>query len=219
MTQKKILIVDDHPTMIDGYKSILHSNYQYENIMITAAHNCEAAYNCITKIIVPYDIIILDLALPPYESEKLYSGEDLARMIKKLWKDTKIMMITSHTEGFVLYNLIKKLNPEAVLIKSDFKSDEFLNAFTAVINGETYYTNTARQSLKEVGMHNYALDSYDRRIITLLAKGIKTKNIPDHIDLSLSAIDKRKAQIKEFFEIQKGNDEDVIREARKRGLV
>jgi len=213
------LIVDDHPTMIEGYKSILDSNYQEGAIAITTAYNCEAAYHCITKTTDPYDIILLDLELPPYEPAKLFSGEDLAVLIQKLWKDTKIMMLTSHTEAFMLYNLIKKINPEAVLIKSDFKSDEFLNAFKSVMNGKTYYTNTARQSLKEVGMNHYALDSYDRRIISLLAKGIKTKNLPDHIGISLSAIDKRKAQIKDFFEIQKGNDEDVIREARKRGLV
>ena len=218
-SQIRILIVDDHPTMIEGYKSILGSNYPKGGVEITVAYNCEMAYNSITKISEPYDVVLLDLALPPYEPAKLFSGEDLAKLIQKLWNDTKIMMLTSHTEAFILYNLIKKINPEAVLIKSDFKSDEFLNAFESVISGQTYYTNTAQHSLKEVGVNNYALDSYDRRIILLLAKGIKTKNLPDHIGISISAIDKRKAQIKEFFEIQKGNDEDIVTEARKRGLV
>lgn len=218
-SQIRILIVDDHPTMIEGYKSILDSNYPKGGIEITVAYNCETAYNNITKISEPYDVVLLDLALPSYEAAKLFSGEDLAKLIQKLWKDTKIMMLTSHTEAFILYNLIKKINPEAVLIKSDFKSDEFLDAFKSVISGQIYYTNTAQHCLKEVGINNYALDSYDRRIILLLAKGIKTKNLPDHIGISISAIDKRKAQIKEFFEIQKGNDEDIVNEARKRGLV
>jgi hypothetical protein len=35
----------------------------------------------------------------------------------------------------------------------------------------------------------------------------------------MSAIDKRKAQIKDFFCVQKGTDEDIIREAKKHGFV
>lgn len=214
-----ILIVDDHPTMIEGYKSILNSNYPKERLAIKTAFNCEAAYECITKSIHPYDIVLLDLALPPYEPAKIFSGEDLAILIQKLWKNTKIMMLTSHTEGFILYNLIKKINPDAMLIKSDFTAEEFLKAFQNVLDDKTYYTITAQKSIKEVGMKHSELDSYDRRIISLLAKGIKTKNIPDHIGITISAIDKRKAQIKLFFNIQKGNDEDIIKEARKRGLI
>ena len=215
----KILIVDDHPTMVEGYKSILNSRFPEEKLTVTTAYNCETAYNYITQAIHPYDIILLDLALPPYETANIFSGEDLAILIRKLYKDTKIMMLTSHTEAFILYNLIKKLDPEAVLIKSDFKSDDLLNAFTHIMNGGIYYTQTAKQSIKEVGMNHSALDSYDRRIISLLAKGIKTKNLPDHIGLSMSAIDKRKAQIKIIFDVQKGNDEDILREARKKGMV
>ncbi|WP_309642185.1 response regulator [Flavobacterium sp.] len=214
-----ILIVDDHPTMIEGYKSILNSNYSTENLVITVAYNCEMAYEYITKNNQAYDIVLLDLALPPYEAAKLFSGEDLALLIKKLWKNTKIMMLTSHAEAFILYNLIKKINPEALLIKSDFASEELLKAFQSVLDGQTYYTHTAQQSIREVGTKHFGLDSYDRRIISLLAKGIKTKNLPEHMGITISAIDKRKAQIKVFFNLQKGDDEDIIMEARKRGLV
>lgn len=215
----RILIVDDHPTMIEGYKSILASRYSIEKLNVTEAYNCQSAYEYINKPTPPFDVVLLDLALPPYEHAKLFSGEDLAKLIQKVSKETKIIMLTSHTEAFILYNLIKKVNPDAVLVKSDFKSDDFLKAVDCVLEGNQYYSATASKSLKEVGSNNCALDSYDRRIISLLAKGIKTKNMPEQIGITLSAIDKRKAQIKLFFDIHKGNDEDVIREARKRGLV
>lgn len=218
-TPCRILIIDDHPSMIEGYKSILITKYSIENIEVTEAYNCETACQYIIQTIRPFDIVLLDLALPPFEPAKLFSGEDLAKLIQKEANETKIMMLTSHTEAFILYNLIRKINPEGVLVKSDFKSEEFLIAFECILEGGTYYSITANKSLKEVSMNNDALDSYDRKIISLLAKGIKTKNLPDYIGISVSAIDKRKAQIKAFFGILKGNDEDVIREARKRGLV
>lgn len=219
VTSLKILIVDDHPAMIEGYKSILSLKYPIEQWSITEAYTCESAFSHITSENALFDLVFLDLALPPYPQEKIYSGEDLAKLIRKVCHDTKLIMLTSHTEGFILYNLIKKIRPEGVLVKSDFKSDEFLQAFEAILNGDTYYSQSAKKSIKEVGVNNSELDTYDRRIISLLAKGIKTKNLPEHIGISLSAIDKRKAQIKDFFGIQKGNDEDILREAKERGLI
>lgn len=218
MDQINILVIDDHPTMIEGYKSILTFHSKPE-IKLIKAYNCESAYTLITTTKTPFEIVLLDLNLPPFESQKLYSGEDLAILIKKIFPQTKIMILTSHTETFFLFNLIKKINPEGLLIKSDFAADEFLNAFNIILNGGSYFSATAKQSLKNIYSKNNYLDAYNRRIISLLAKGIATKNLPEHLNISLSAIDKRKALIKDYFEIIKGNDEDIIREAKKKGFI
>ena len=216
----KILIIDDHPTMVEGYKSILYSNKLLsDEADIISVHNCEAAYKIITTSIIPFDIILLDINLPSFDLQKLHSGEDLAVLIQKQWPESKIMMLTSHTETFLLFNLIKKINPQALLVKSDFDGIEFAKAFKKVVQGDIYYTYTAQNCTKEVYVENNYLDAYNRRIITLLAKGIATKNLPDHLNITISAIDKRKAQIKDFFNITKGNDEDIIREAKKKGFI
>lgn len=215
-----ILIVDDHPTMIEGYKSILSHSYDLqEEIKIAIAYNCQSAHQLIISSANHFDIAIIDMIIPPYEPAKLYSGEDLALLIQKSQPSCKIIISTSHTEAFVLYNLIKKINPQGVLVKSDYTSEEFLLAFHKIISGEEYYSATAKQSIKEIHQDNNYLDSYNRRIVSLLAKGIKTKNLPQHLNISISAIDKRKAHIKEVFDIQKGSDEDIIREAKNRGLI
>jgi two-component system response regulator NreC len=220
MSRLKILIIDDHPTMIEGYKSILTTNgYSSDETIIVQTYNCEGAYRIITTTINPFDIVLLDMSLPPFESEKLFTGEDVAVLIKKLWPNTKIMMLTSHNETFILFGLIKKINPEGLLVKSDFTPNEFLIAFNKILSGVTYYSFTASQSLKDVYLKNNYLDAYNRRIISLLAKGIATKSLPTYLNISISAIDKRKAQIKDFFDIKKGGDEDIIREARKKGFI
>ncbi len=215
----KILIIDDHPSIIEGYKSIFYTKYSPEELLIAIALNCESAFLTLTKHQHEFDLILLDLELPPFPQEKLFSGEDLAMLIRKQNKQTKIIILTSHTEAFVLYNISKKINPEGILVKSDFKPDELLHAMQLVLEENYYYSATVKNAIKEVAVRNDALDSYDRRIILLLSKGIKTKNMPEHMGITLSAIDKRKAQIKVFFDIQKGNDEDILREAKKRGLV
>lgn len=213
-----ILIVDDHPLMVEAYKSILQSVYSDENLVVKVAYNAKSAYNQLVGN-ASFDIVFLDFALPPYEAEKIFSGEDLAHLLRKRLPDTKIMMLTSHVEAFTIYQISKKIVPEGLLVKSDFNPEELLRAFKIVSDGGIYYSHSAKAAITEVGKNQSALDSYDRRIISLLAKGIKTKNLPDHLNITLSAIDKRKAAIKEFFEIDKGNDEDIIREAKKRGLI
>lgn len=214
----KILIVDDHPMMVEGYRNILLGIPVAESAIVSAG-NCAEAHKAIMTATNPFNMVILDMNLPGDEGMKLQSGEDLAVLIRKAWPGCKIIISTSHTETFLLFNLIKKINPEGVLIKSDFSPTEFLTAFQRITAGETYHTTTARQSLKKVYVDSCYLDAYNRRIIALLAKGIATKNLPDYLNITISAIDKRKAQIKEIFNIYKGSDEDIIREAKNRGLV
>ena len=75
------------------------------------------------------------------------------------------------------------------------------------------------ENIAELHEKSAFLDENNRKLITLLAEGVKTKNLPQRMNLSISAIDKRKAQIKFYFKIEKGSDEDIIREAKKHGLI
>lgn len=215
-----LFIVEDHPTMIEGYKGIISAHFNSIPLQFTTAHTFELAHAALQRANQPFEVALLDLAMPAYPAQKIFSGEDMARLIGQKFPDTKIMILTSHTEGIVLYQLIRSLNPDAVLVKSDFQSDELIQALIEVLEGKTYYSQTARNCLKTVANLYDGLDSYDRRIIFLLTKGIKTKNIPEHLSISLSAIDKRKAKIRLFFNIPKGgSDEDIIKEAQRLGLV
>jgi DNA-binding NarL/FixJ family response regulator len=215
-----LFIVEDHPAMIEGYKGILNAHFNSNILRFTTAYTFEQAYKAVEQAQEAFDVALLDLAMPAYPEQKIFSGEDMAKHINQKFPETKIMFLTSHTEGIVLYNLIRTLNPNAVLVKSDFQSDELVQALNTVNEGENYYSQTARNCLKAVANLYDGLDSYDRRIIFLLTKGIKTKNIPEHLPISLSAVDKRKAKIRLFFDIPKGGtDQDIIKEAQRLGLV
>jgi two-component system, NarL family, response regulator NreC len=217
----KILMVDDHPSMIEGYKIILSYNELGYDVDVTAVHNCEDAYEIISKkgSANNFDLVFLDYSLPPYEKKKIKNGEDLAVLVQKRFPKAKIVILTSHTEAILLYNIIKRVNPEGLLVKSDFTADELLLAFDIIMNGHVYFSNTVRQIIKDLSSNSMYLDTINRSIISLVSQGIKTKSLPGHLNLSLSAVEKRKVFIKEYFGITKGNDEDLIREARKLGLV
>lgn len=217
----KILFVDDHPSQIHGYKTILTYNARQLKIETAECYNCMDAFLLLdNKAPIPdFDLVFLDRSLPAYEAQNIFSGVDLAIFLKKNFPQTKIVMLTSHAEAFLIYDIVKDINPEGLLIKSDFGGDELLAAFDRIIDGETHYSETVKKVINDLLSRAEYLDKINRQIIMLLSKGFKTKSIAEEICLSESAIEKRKSKIKDYFCIEKGNDEDIIREARKLGFI
>lgn len=210
-----VLMIDDHPPIIEGYKSILSFNPFGYAVTATSTYNCESAFEIITSSSIPFDIVFLDVVLPPFPEQKINSGEDLVDLIRRHFPDAKIVMLTSHTETLVLSRILNHCKPDGLLVKSDFFAEEFLVAFDTILQGKHYYSATAKNIENDTNL----LNNYNRQIIQLLSKGIKTKTIQEQLHLSKSAVDKRKVAIKSYLGIEKGNDEDILREARKRGLI
>jgi len=213
----KVLMVDDHPSMLEGYKIILSYNTMGYDIETTTAYNCEDAFSVLMSE--KFDLVFLDYSLPPFEKENISSGIDLAKIVRKNAPKTKIVILTSHSESIILYDITNAIKPEGLLVKSDFSAEELLIAFEKIVNGGIYKSVTVSQNLNELLSNIGYLDDYNRKIITLLSQGIKTKNIPNYINLSMSAVEKRKIQIRDYFGIKKGNDEDILREAKRTGLL
>lgn len=215
----QVLMVDDHPPIIEGYRSILAHNSIGCVLNITEAYSCEEAYNKIFQAKLQFDMVFLDLTLPAYPEKNINTGANLVPFVRKQHPDAKIIMLTSHSESIVLFDIMKEYQLEGVLVKSDFKSPELIHAFETLVNGGTYFTDTILKHQKSWTEKSKVMDSYNRQILTLLSQGVKTKNLPDLLFLSKSAIDKRKAIIKQLLGIDKGTDEDILKEARKQGLI
>lgn len=216
---KQVLIIDDHTPIIEGYKSILSFNEQNLIINFHEARDSETAYDIIKSKNILFDIILLDLSLPSYDKMKINSGEDLIPYMRQHQPQSKIIIVTSHTEQFILYKIYKKVRPEGILIKSDFTPAEFLTAFSEIIDGKEYYTSTIKEAVKKLNSADFYLDSIDMQIITLISQGIMSKSMADYLPIGKSAIDKRKQKIKDFFQLERGSDEDIIRQAKKQNLI
>jgi DNA-binding NarL/FixJ family response regulator len=217
----KILMVDDHQLMIEGYKAMLALNKEQHTVEVTTANTCEEAYTIISdsKNANYFDLVFLDYSIPSYPEKKILNGEDLGILIRKQMPTTKIIMLTAHFDAIRLYNVVKKINPNGLLIKSDFKPPQLLEAFETVLRGELYMTSTAKEKLKEPLFTQGLLDSEDRKIIELLSQGLQIKSIADKMNVSEDKIKKRKSKIKDLLGIEKGSDEDILRECRALGLL
>ena len=113
--------------------------------------------------------------------------------------------------------ILQRVNPEGFINKSDCTTDELADGIKTVLKDNTYYSKTISNFLKRQ-KNGIVLDDTDVKILMLLAKGIKNKNLGKYIPMSDSGIEKRKYRIKRLLQVE-GNDEDLITEARKQGYI
>jgi DNA-binding NarL/FixJ family response regulator len=219
----KILMIDDHPMIIEGYQNtLLFTKKENQELEIDIANNCDEAIVYMDKSInrgTPYDVLFVDISLPPSTDGLMSSGEDLAEYARKVLPKAKIIILTMFNESFRIHNIIKTIDPEGFLIKSDLTSKELASAFQAVLNNPPFYSGTVNSHIRKTITSDIVIDEKNRKILHLLSQGIKTKNLASHLDISTSAIEKRKKQLKDLFDVQDGEDETLLNEARKKGFV
>jgi DNA-binding NarL/FixJ family response regulator len=218
--KNNILIVDDHPFIIEGYKNaITRYNPDDYEFFITQAKDCESAYAIITDPTAAFDIAFLDISMPPYEEQNLNSGEDLAKLLMKYMPNCKIILLTMYSELLKTKTIIDTINPSGLVIKNDLTFDELLFAFDKVLKNEKYYSQSVLKMLNQSSNNSIEIDQFDKQILFHLSKGTKTKEIPQYVPISLSAIETRKINLKELLKIEGGSDIDLIREAKNQGLL
>ncbi|NCO64832.1 MAG: response regulator transcription factor [Flavobacteriales bacterium] len=219
----KILMIDDHPMIIEGYQNTLQFTKKENQILnIDIANNCDQAIDCMYKSVKSnnhYNVLFVDISLPPSKDGIMNSGEDLAIYARKMLPKAKIIILTMFDESYRIHNIIKTIKPEGFLIKSDLTSSELSSAFQAVLYNPPFYSGTVNSHLRKINESDIVIDDKNRKILYLLSQGAKNKSLAAHLDISLSAIEKRKKQLKEIFLIDDGQDETLINEARKRGFI
>ena len=217
-----ILMVDDHPIIIEGYQNTLMATKKdHQNLIIDTANTCDAANLLMQKSAngQPYDVCFFDISLPPSEDGAITSGEDLAKICRDILPEAKVIILTMFNESYRIHNIVKNINPDGFLIKSDLTSSELAEAFHHILMDPPYYSSTVSNFLNKAVVHEIYVDEINRKILYLLSNGIKTRSLPEHINLSMSAIEKRKKQLKLLFSIDNGKDEALINEARKKGFL
>lgn len=219
-TSLSVLAIDDHMVVLEGYRSIFNmlEGNKFESLTFTKARDCKSGYDVLEKYKdIPFDIAVIDYSIPEYPEMKLFSGHDMAVEVRRLMPDCKIVMMTMHKEVEIMSNILTNINPEGFINKSDCNTEEIAECFEAVLNDEKYYSPTISSYIKRQ-QKGIMLDDIDTKIIILLSKGIRTKNLGKYIPLSDSAIEKRKYKVKKILDVT-GDDEALIVEARKQGYI
>ncbi|NER17329.1 response regulator [Spongiivirga citrea] len=217
-----VLITEDHPLVVDSYKRILNDTFSEDyELHIDVATNGDNARKKLIQAekLSPYNLLLIDIRIPESVDGKITSGEDVAFRAKHWFPDSRIVFITSLSDNLLINRLIKKINPDGLLVKSDVTPEMLQTALKTILNNQTYYSSTIHRYLRNRIHNNELLDEVNLKILSYLSKGIKTKNLPQYINLSLSAIEKRKNNIKTLLGIEKSDNEELLKVAREKELI
>lgn len=215
-----ILIVDDHPFIIEAYKNAIKGYATSEHTFsVTQANDCKSGYEMITDTSTePFDIAFFDISMPQYPEKNIYSGEDLAKLLKITTPNAKIILLTMHTELLKISSILKSINPNGLIIKNDLTFDELLIAFDKILSGENYYSQTVNQLIAQIQNDAMEVDLFDQQILYHLSKGTNATELLSFIPLTASAIEKRKFNLKKMLNLQGATDIELLKEARLKGL-
>ena len=162
---------------------------------------------------------LLDINIPPSEDKKILCGEDIGIELRKYFPQIKIIVYTSNNDNYRLNNILRSINPEGFLIKSDINYKNLVDAISRVLINPPYYSNTILNLIRQHISSDFLLDSIDRVVLYQLSKGTKTKDLPKFVKLSKGGVERRKRHLKEVFNIEDKSDKKLIQIAKEKGYI
>lgn len=124
MKRKRILIADAHPTMMAGVRLLLKDRFDI-SVMVADEHSLKDVIEG-----TPFDLVIADLSIP------VSSGENVARLIRRLSPELRLILLSVHDEPAVVDECLDAGAKGFVLKRSAV--NDLIPAVEAVLRGDTY---------------------------------------------------------------------------------
>ena len=144
----QLLMVDDHPFILQAYKNTLNGfkKDEYE-IICTDANSGQTGYEAIENSTFDFDVAFFDISIPTYPEQNIESGVDLAVLLRNKMPNCKIFLLTMHTEKLKFKYFFDTVKPQGLVVKNDLTFEELLYALEKVLNGGTYLSETVLQMM------------------------------------------------------------------------
>lgn len=214
--KKNILILDDHPFVVNAYTNILLSIEGFD-LEIKKAHSISKALYFLKSTSI--DLVLLDISLPSSEASDIKSGEDMGAFIRSSFPQTKIIVLTALNDNLRLYNIFQNVNPNGFLIKSEIDHTNLIQAFKNVLNDQCYFSNTINEFMVKKVTNKYLLDELDYKLLEEMSNGSNMKDLLSLIPLTRSGIEKRKRNLKIKLCNRITSDRDLIIKAKVEGFI
>lgn len=209
----RILVIDDHPLVIDGIRTMLNDE-AYCCIEAAAKNGKEAlAY---LEAGLSIDIILLDINLPDMD------GLKLCELIREKNKTVKILGLTYVNEAGIITQMIRK-GANGYLLKS-MEKEELKEAINVVMEGTVYLSKAANEKILQQLQHLDqpkdgipALTRREQEILQLLSEGKTSNEIASALFLSNHTIDTHRKNMLQKFNVH--NTLSLINVAREMGVI
>jgi len=194
----RLLLVDDHPIVLDGIRSHLCAQPEFE-VVGDAPNGHEALRKA--KLTLP-DVVLLDINMPHVNG--LEAMVNLRRQVPK----AKILVLTMHnTKEYI--NQVVRCGARGYLLK-DSAPAELVAAIKAVHSGEVHFSPSVSKILveemadgdrKPTAPLPPPLTDREREVLSLIAEGLLNKQIADRLGIGVRTIETHRERIMRKLDI------------------
>lgn len=208
-----VMLVDDHPVVIEGLRKLLEASGDIEIIATAndAAHAIEQA-----KTFLP-DVILLDLRMPGA------TGIQATRRLREQEYRGAVIVLTSYGDQAYVRQALEA-GADGYLLKST-PAEELINSIRSAARGRRQLSPELLEGVledlgglaREKTIRDSDLGEDDREILRLAGKGSTNREIGEELHRSEIAIKKRLQVI--FAKLGANDRAHAVAEAIRRGLI
>jgi DNA-binding NarL/FixJ family response regulator len=195
----KLLLVDDHLIVLDGIKSHLCAQPDFE-VVGDAANGQEALRKA--KLTLP-DVVLMDISMPHM------NGLEAMANLRKQVPNAKVLILTMHDSKEYIAQVVRS-GARGYLLK-DSAPAELVSAIKAVHGTEVYFSPSVSKVLIEemADGNKRSLDApapppltdREREVLSLIAEGLLNKQIADRLGIGVRTIETHRERIMRKLDI------------------
>lgn len=207
MEKIRVLIVDDHPMVLEGMKALL-SNVNCVEVTGTACNAYEAIDKLKTNQV---HVAIVDINLPEV------SGIELTAKIKKEFPSVKVLAMSTFKERSYISQMIQH-GACGYLVKSASK-EEIEQAILSANEGKLYLSLDINTAELNTGPASDVpvISRREKEVLQLIVDGLTNPQIAEKLFISLHTVDSHRKNLLAKFNVN--NTASLIRIAIKYSLV
>ena len=192
-TKYTILLADDHSILRAGLCSILNSKSDFD-VVAEVDNGMDAVKSALS---IKPDLLLTDLSMPKK------NGTEAIAEIKQRLPEIKCVVLTMHnTEKHIRMAL--NAGADGYVLKDD-SHEELLTAIKTVLSGKKYlspsicgnivngYLNSTTTEIPLTSLDS--LTRREREIIKLIAEGFRSKDIAEHLSISIKTVEKHRSNL------------------------
>lgn len=217
-----VLIVENEPLIVDVLKQAFKNlNHIKNRFNIKIVKSCDRALEAIksSNWRSSIDLALLNTNVPPVQNGQLVFVEDICMKLRMLHPSVKLMLFSSSIDATKINSLLKTLNPESLIVKSDIDYPKLVEAIETVLLEPPFYSKVILKYMRRRICSAVILDNTDKAILYHLSRGIKTKDLPKLVHLSNAGVDKRKRMLRARLGVEQRGDKALLLKAKSHGFV
>lgn len=190
---KRIIIVDDHPIVREGFAKLINSEKNFE--VVGKAEDASEALEIIQKL--KPDVAMVDLSL------KKSNGIELIKDLQALCPDVRVLVVSLHDEEIYAERVLRA-GARGFIMKAE-AVDDIITAVRKVADGEIYLSSKMQSKMIENLAYGGKKDNVDPidilsdrefEVFLMIGNGLKTKSIAEQLNLSVKTIETYKSHLK-----------------------